>query len=80
LSIRVFFVLPLLLTACSPPQPKRVEGNPDSAAGKAGHAAYAAAQETKKLAREAGRKLDKAGHDAREGWKEAEREKRDKAR
>ena len=43
----------------------------DSAAHKAGKAAYKIAQETREGAEKAGRKLRKAGEDAREGWNEA---------
>lgn len=80
----------LATVACSPPQPKKSEPYQDSrrtthaddnsAARKAGHAAYGVAQETKKLAKEAGHKLREAGRDARQGWNDAEREKRDKRR
>ncbi len=84
------FALMLAGAACSPPQPKRSEARRDSsrtaspddnsAARKAGHAAYGVAQESKKLAAEAGRKLRDAGKEAHQGWKDAERENRDKRR
>jgi hypothetical protein len=68
--------------ACSPPQPRRSDAprNEDSAARKAGHAAYGVVQESKKLAKEAGHKLHEAGRDAHQGWNDAERENRDKHR
>ena len=46
----------------------------DSAAHKAGKAAYKVAQETREGAEKAGRKLRKAGEEAREGWQEAKHE------
>jgi hypothetical protein len=42
-------------------------------AGKVGQAAHRAAVEADKAGRVIGRKLDKAAHDAHEGWKEAAR-------
>jgi hypothetical protein len=39
-------------------------------AGKVGQAAHKVAVEADKAGRVIGRKLDKAAHDAREGWKE----------
>jgi hypothetical protein len=41
-------------------------------AGKAGQAAYKVAQEADKAGRVLGQKLEKAAHDAHEGWKEAQ--------
>jgi hypothetical protein len=68
----------LAIVSCSPPQPKRSDDN--SAARKAGHAAYGVVQDSKKLAKEAGQKLRQASRDARQGWKDAERENRDQRR
>ena len=42
-------------------------------AGKAGQAAHKAAVEADKAGRVIGRNLEKAAHDAHEGWKEAAR-------
>ncbi len=42
-------------------------------AGKLGQAAHKAAIEANKAGKVIGRKLDKAAHDAHEGWKEASR-------
>jgi hypothetical protein len=42
-------------------------------AGKAGQVAHKVAVQANKAARVLGRKLDKAAHDAHEGWKEAAR-------
>lgn len=47
-------------------------------AGKAGQAAHRVAVEADKAGRVIGRKLDKAAHDAHEGWKEAARKDQDK--
>jgi len=45
----------------------------DSPAGKVGQAAHKVAVEADKAGRAIGRQLDKAAHDAHEGWKEASR-------
>jgi hypothetical protein len=45
----------------------------NSAAGKVGQAAHKVAVEAGKASRAVGRQLDKAAHDAHEGWKEAGR-------
>lgn len=45
----------------------------NSAAGKAGQVAHKVAVEANKAGRAVGRQLDKAAHDAHEGWKEAAR-------
>jgi len=50
------------------------EKDANSAAGKVGKAAHSVAKKTGKVAAAAGRKLGKAAHQAREGWKQAERE------
>ena len=47
-------------------------------AGKAGQAAHKVAVEVDKAGRVVGRKLEKAAHDAREGWKEAARKDQSK--
>ncbi len=47
-------------------------------AGKAGQAAHKAAVQLDKAGRVIGRKLDKAAHDAREGWNEDAHKDRDK--
>ena len=46
-------------------------------AGKAGQVAHKAAVQLDKAGHVIGRKLDKAAHDAREGWKEDARKQRD---
>jgi hypothetical protein len=50
----------------------------NSPAGKAGQAAHKAAVEANKAGRVIGRKLEKAAHDAHEGWKEAARKDQEK--
>jgi hypothetical protein len=50
----------------------------NSPAGKAGQAAHKAAVEANKAGRVIGRKLEKAAHDAHEGWKEAARKDQQK--
>jgi hypothetical protein len=49
----------------------------DSAARKAGRAAYDIAQEAEKAAKKAGQKLKETSHDMHEGWKEAQRDKKE---
>ena len=70
------------LTSCSRPRDDRSRPGPadrdGSAARSAGHAAYGAAEESKDLARKAGKSLWKAGKEAHEGWKDAQREDREK--
>jgi hypothetical protein len=53
------------------PEERREDAN--SAAGKVGQAAHKVATEAGKATRAVGRQLDKAAHDAHEGWKEAAR-------
>ena len=45
----------------------------NSAAGKLGQAAHSVAVHAEKAAKVAGRKLDKAAHQAHEGWEESAR-------
>ncbi|HMF74788.1 MAG TPA: hypothetical protein VK604_03915 [Bryobacteraceae bacterium] len=69
----------LLPVACGPRQTdeqRRADAN--TPAGKLGQAAHKASVELDKAGRAVGRKLDKAAHDAHEGWKEADRKDRDK--
>ncbi len=61
----------LSLGACAPretEEQRRQEAN--TPAGKLGQVAHKAAVEVDKAGRVIGRQLDKAAHDAREGWKE----------
>ena len=71
-SIRVVVLAGLVASAaCAPRQSateKREEAN--TPAGKVGQAAHRATVEAEKAGREISRKLDKAAHDAKEGWKE----------
>jgi hypothetical protein len=68
ISIAGFITLLLfVLCACT-------RSDKNSAARKAGKAAYEISQETRKAAKKAGQELRKAGQEAREGWKEAKRE------
>jgi hypothetical protein len=75
--------LALALTACSHKRDdaaaRKDRNAGDSIAREAGKAAYHAAQGTRKVAEAAGRALDRASHDARQGWNDASREKKDKA-
>jgi hypothetical protein len=52
----------------------RDDDHKDSAAREAGKAAYKIAQESKEALKKADRKLREAGHEAREGWKDAKRD------
>ena len=69
----------ITLNACGGRESKEQrQGDANSPAGKAGQAAHKMAVEAEKAAQVAKRKLDKAAHDAREGWKEDARKDRDK--
>lgn len=83
MRVRFFAALTLAagiaVSACGPRESeaqRRHDAN--SPAGKIGQAAHRAAVEADKAAAVAGRKLDKAAHDAREGWNEDARKTRDK--
>jgi len=70
-SAALLAVALLSLAACRPTESeaqRRQEAN--TPAGKLGQAAHKAAVEVDKAGRAVGRQLDKAAHDAREGWKE----------
>ena len=49
----------------------------DSAARKTGKAAHEIVDESRDLAKKAGRKLKETGQEVKEGWKEADRQKRE---
>jgi hypothetical protein len=69
----------LLLSACGyreAPETRHAEAN--TPAGKVGQAAHKAAIEAGKASRAIGRELDKAAHDAREGWKEEGRKEQER--
>ena len=78
------FLAPLMIAgllvagSCGPRESdtqRRHDAN--TAAGKVGQAAHRAAVEADKAAAAVGRKLDKAAHEAHEGWKEDARKTRD---
>lgn len=67
----------LLLAACgSRESPQERHRDANSPAGKIGQAAHKAAVEANKAGKVIGRQLDKAAHDAHEGWKEAARKEK----
>ncbi len=69
----------LALSACgSHESVEQRHRDANSPAGKVGQAAHKAAVEADKAGRVVARKLDKAAHDAHEGWKEAARKDQDK--
>jgi outer membrane murein-binding lipoprotein Lpp len=71
----------LLLSACtSRESTEERHHDANTPAGKAGQAAHKVAVEMDKAGRVIGRKLDKAAHDAREGWDEAAQKDKDKKR
>lgn len=71
----------LVTCGCGPTQTDRQrEADANSAAGKAGKAAHTAAVKAGAAATVVGRKLEKAAHQAHEGWKEAARENRAKSK
>ncbi|MGI8743690.1 MAG: hypothetical protein ACR2NN_14170 [Bryobacteraceae bacterium] len=53
---------------------RQTEVERDTAAHKAGRAAYDIAQEAEKAAKKAGQKLKETSHDMHEGWKDAKRD------
>lgn len=57
---------------------RRTENDSDTAARKAGRAAYNASKEAGKIAAEAGREIKKEAQQAHEGWKDAKRESRER--
>jgi hypothetical protein len=68
-----------LSTACGPRQTEEQRhADANTPAGKLGQAARKAAVEADKAGKVLGQKLDKAAHDAHEGWKEAARKDQDK--
>lgn len=69
----------LSLAACGYREtPQERHGDANTPAGKVGQAAHKAAVEADKAGRAIGRQLDKAAHDAHEGWKEASRKDQDR--
>ena len=62
------------LCGCAPsPSPQQRHDDANTPAGKVGQAAHKAAVEADRAGRVIGKKLGKAAHDAKEGWKEAAR-------
>lgn len=80
LPIAVIAVLAVGLCACARRDFDKAESGPDTAARKAGRAAYDLAQETKEAAKKAGKKIKEASHDAHEGWKEAKQDAKETGR
>ena len=69
----------LLAGSCGPRESEtRQHHDANTPAGKVGQVAHRAAVEADKAAAAVGRKLDKAAHDAHEGWKEDARKTRDR--
>jgi hypothetical protein len=67
----VLLAVAVALTACGPSEPEaQRQHDANTPAGKLGQAAHKAAVEVDKAGRAVGRQLDKAAHDAHEGWKE----------
>jgi len=61
----------VVLTACGHSESEaQRQHDANTPAGKVGQAAHKAAVEVDKAGRAVGRQLDKAAHDAHEGWKE----------
>jgi hypothetical protein len=83
----VGLLLIVTLSACSHPtererdaQRAREESDRNSAAFKVGEAAHEIAKHAEKTAAAAERELEESARKAREGWKQKEKEDRDKAR
>ena len=79
-TILAISALAVSLCACARRDADRVESGPDTAARKAGRAAYDLAQETKAAAKKAGAKIKEASHDMHEGWKEAKQDAKESGR
>ena len=76
----MFAVGLMALSACGPRQsPEERHEAANTPAGKLGQAAHRATVEVDKAGRAIGRELDKAAHDAREGWKEDASKQRERA-
>lgn len=78
--IAIITMVALALGACGRREADRVESGPDTAARKAGRAAYDLAQETKEAAKKAGTKIKEASHDMHQGWKEAKQDAKESGR
>ncbi len=80
LCLEILIVAGLITSgACAPQQTveqRRHDAN--TPAGKVGQAAHKAAVEVDKAGRVVGRQINKAAHDAHEGWKEAARKDQQK--
>jgi hypothetical protein len=69
----------LLSISCRPRESEaQRQADANTPAGKLGQAAHKASVEVDKAGRVLGRELNKAAHDARAGWQEAERKDQDK--
>ena len=71
LSLATLLSVSACTTSTESDAQRRSEAN--SAAGKLGQAAHSVAVHTEKAAKVVGRKLDKAAHQAHEGWEESAR-------
>jgi hypothetical protein len=78
----LLFAATLSLTNCLPSRETESQRHADAntPAGKAGKAAHELAVKTEKAAAAAGRQIDKAAHQAHEGWQESAREDKEKNR
>ena len=78
----LFLVSIFLLSSCFRSAESTIQRHEDanSPAGKAGKAAHRVAVETEKAAAAAGKEINKAAHQANEGWREAAREDKAKGR
>lgn len=79
LGTTFIFVALLALSSCSSRESEADRHkDANTPAGKVGQAAHTVAVEADKAGRVINRKLEKAAHDAHEGWKEAARKDQDK--
>ncbi len=77
--VAVLFAGLMLLSGCSGHESEQQRRNDaNTPAGKMGQTAHKMAVEADKAAQVAKRKLDKAAHDAREGWNEDAQKDKDK--
>jgi hypothetical protein len=74
----VFLSAGLLISCMSNETPEQRHRDANTAAGKLGQAAHKAAVEADRAGKVVGQKLQKAAHDAHEGWEEASRKDKSK--
>lgn len=75
-SVAVVIGLALTSVSCS----RQEDGGKKSAAHEVGKVGYEVTKEAEKVAKKAGEKIKEATHEASQGWKEAQRAEKTKAK